>query len=126
MQATGIFGKRGEDEACALLIDEGQTILERNYRCGHLEIDIISLGNNCLHFVEVKTRMAPVSAEPEENVTYLKKKRIIKAAQIYLNGMKNAKLQGDLEVSFDVVAVTFDGEEVKSEYFPNAWLPIFV
>lgn len=126
MQATNKLGKRGEDEACELLIKKGHAILERNYRCCHLEIDIISIDSDGLHFVEVKTRMAPVCAEPEENVTLLKQKRIVKAAQTYLNGMKNAKLQGDSEVNFDVVAVTFDGGEVTAEYFPNAWLPIFV
>lgn len=126
MQATSKLGKRGEDEACELLIKKGHAILERNYRCGHLEIDIISIDRCGLHFVEVKARMAPVSAEPEENVTILKQKRIVKAAKAYLNGMENAKFQGDSEVNFDVVAVTFDGGEVTTEYFPNAWLPIFV
>lgn len=66
MQATSKLGKRGEDEACELLIKKGHAILERNYRCGHLEIDIISIDSDGLHFVEVKTRMAPVCAEPEE------------------------------------------------------------
>lgn len=119
------IGRRGEDEACELLIKRGHTILERNHRCGHLEIDIISLDSKGLHFVEVKTRMAPVAAKPEENVTRLKQKRIEKAAQIYLNGMKNANLEKDFEVNFDVVAVTLEGSEALAEYFPNAWIPIF-
>lgn len=36
------IGKQGEDIACNLLRSMGHTILERNWRSGHLEIDIIS------------------------------------------------------------------------------------
>lgn len=114
-------GRKGEDEACELLLRMGHTILERNWRSGHLEVDIISLDSKGLHFVEVKSRVAPVAAEPEENVTPAKQKNIFHAAERYLHGMKNA----DLEVNFDVVAVTFEGGSSKAEYFPNAWLPIF-
>ena len=35
------LGKKGEDIACRLLEEKGHTILERNWRAGHLEIDII-------------------------------------------------------------------------------------
>ncbi len=37
------LGKAGEDVACSLLRSMGHIILERNWRSGHLEIDIISL-----------------------------------------------------------------------------------
>ena len=48
------LGKKGEDIACRLLEEKGHTILERNWRSGHLEIDIISLDQDGIHFVEVK------------------------------------------------------------------------
>ena len=50
------LGQQGEDIACAFLEGLGHQILERNWRSGHLEIDIISLGADGIHFVEVKTR----------------------------------------------------------------------
>jgi len=37
------LGKLGEQMATKYLEDNGYTILERNYRKGHLEIDIIAL-----------------------------------------------------------------------------------
>ena len=37
------LGKKGEDIACGLLEGMGHIILERNWRSGHLEIDIMSL-----------------------------------------------------------------------------------
>lgn len=37
------LGRLGEQMAAKCLEDNGYTILERNYRKGHLEIDIIAL-----------------------------------------------------------------------------------
>ena len=45
------LGKRGEDIAFGMLRDMGHTILERNWRSGHLEIDIISFDPDGIHFV---------------------------------------------------------------------------
>ena len=53
------IGRHGEDLVCRFLMESGHCILERNFRCGHLEIDIITLDRNGIHFVEVKTRRAP-------------------------------------------------------------------
>ena len=82
------IGRRGEDIACRYLIEKGHTILERNWRSGHLEVDIISLDREGLHFVEVKSRVAPFSAAPEESVGYVKQKRIIAAAERYIHSRK--------------------------------------
>ena len=35
------LGRQGEDIACRYLESIGHTILERNWRSGHLEIDIV-------------------------------------------------------------------------------------
>ena len=67
--ARMLLGRRGEDVACGFLESMGHRIVARNYRTGHLEIDIISTDVNGVHFVEVKSRMAPVAVAPEENVT---------------------------------------------------------
>ncbi len=120
------LGCRGEDVACEFLAGRGHTIVERNHRAGHLEIDIISLDGNGVHFVEVKSRVAPVAVSPEENVTVSKQRKVAEAALRYLNTSKDKRLSGDLEVNFDVVAVTFDGGKEIVEWFPNAFYPIYV
>ena len=120
------IGRRGEDVACGFLTEKGHSIVQRNYRCGHLEIDIISLDRNGVHFVEVKSRVAPVAAAPEENVTAAKQRKIADAALRFLHKSKDKRLAGDLEVNFDVVAVTFDGGEEIVEWFPNAFYPVYV
>ena len=122
---AAMVGKRGEDEACAFLVRMGHVLIQRNYRAGHLEIDIITLDRNGVHFVEVKSRVAPVQAEPQENVTPAKQRRIAEAANRYLNRSKDSRLSPDLEISFDVVAVTFDKEETRIEWFPQAFIPMF-
>ena len=120
------LGDLGEDQACSHLERLGHVVLERNWRHSHLEIDIITRDPEGLHFVEVKSRTAPVSAAPEENVTPAKQKKVAAAALRYLNGTRDPRLRGNLEVSFDVVAVTFDGGEEKVEWFPNAFYPMYL
>lgn len=120
------LGRRGEDVACGFLSGKGHTIVERNYRSGHLEIDIITLDEDGVHFVEVKSRVAPVAVSPEENVTAAKQKKVADAALRYLHTSKDKRLSADLEVSFDVVAVTFDGGGEIVEWFPNAYYPMYL
>lgn len=120
------LGRRGEDVACGFLSGKGHTIVERNYRSGHLEIDIITLDKDGVHFVEVKSRVAPVAVSPEENVTAAKQKKVADAALRYLHTSKDKRLSADLEVSFDVVAVTLDGGGEIVEWFPNAYYPMYL
>ena len=101
MKGRGEFGRRGEDEACMYLVSQGHTILERNWRCGHLEIDVITLAGDGIHFVEVKSRMVPVQGRPEEAVNAAKQRKI-------------------------VAAVTFGEGRMELEYFHSAFVPIYV
>lgn len=119
------LGRLGEDAACRFLEGLGHRILRRNYRTGHYEVDIISTDRLGVHFVEVKSRVAPVAAEPEENVTPLKQRKIAAAALRYLHGSKDPEVGSGTEVFFDVVAVTFDGGETRVEWFPQAYVPMY-
>ncbi len=124
--ARMLLGRRGEDVACEFLEELGHRIVRRNYRSGHLEIDIISTDGNGVHFVEVKSRVAPVAAAPEENVTPLKQKKIANAALRYLNNSKDPGITGGMDVSFDIVAITFDGGNTSVDWFPNAFMPMYL
>ncbi len=120
------LGRRGEDVACEFLSGKGHTIVQRNFRSGHLEIDIISLDRNGVHFVEVKSRVAPVMISPEENVTESKQRKIADAALRYLNSARDTRISSDMDVNFDVVAVTFDRGKEIVEWFPNAFYPMYL
>lgn len=120
----GRLGRLGEDIACKLLEDMGHTILERNWRSGHLEIDIISYDAVGIHFVEVKTRRESVQAPPQESVDWKKQKSIVFAAQSFLRSGKG-RPYGSHECIFDIVAVTFCGEDYTTEWFPQAFIPLY-
>lgn len=122
VQKRSKIGEVGEQMACDFLQTRGHQILDRNWRSGHLELDIVSEGPDGLHFVEVKARTAPVTTSVTDQVNTIKQKRISAAALQYLN--KN-HLDGK-EVYFDIVSVLFDGRETVVRYFPQAWIPMYV
>ena len=125
MNGKGRLGKAGEDEVCKFLISKGHTILDRNWRCGHLEIDIISLAPDGIHFAEVKSRTAPVQGEPEDAVNAAKQRHVANATRRYI-ALNRSKLGAELEIWFDVASVVFDGGDVRINYFPGAFVPIYV
>ncbi len=119
---TSKIGQTGEDIACDFLLSRGHQILERNWRAGHLELDIVTEAQDGLHFVEVKARTAPVTSTLSDQVNPLKQKRISAAALQYLN---KKHMMGQ-EVFFDIVSVLFDREETVVRYFPQAWIPMYI
>lgn len=120
------LGDWGENEACEYLEGLGHVILDRNWRGGHLELDIVSYDGKGLHFVEVKSRTAPFSAAPEESVDSVKRRRMCAAALKYVRDDKNGRFPRDAEMFFDVVTVIFDGDGRTVNYYPQAFLPIYV
>ncbi|MBO7118184.1 MAG: YraN family protein [Bacteroidales bacterium] len=114
------LGDLGEDLACEYLTKAGQQVLNRNWTVGHLEIDIISRDARGLHFVEVKSRVAPSTADPLDNATKAKMARIAKAAVRYA-----AMHSGNAELFFDIVTVVFKGGSTDITYYPQAYLPMY-
>lgn len=119
------LGRRGEDIACCYLTELGHTIIEKNLREGHLEIDIVSHDVSGIHFVEVKSRQKSIQAPPQYNVDHMKQRNIAKAARRFLKTRRGSRFR-DEECSFDVIAVTFDGESALIEWFPQAYIPIYM
>ena len=115
------IGRKGEEAAAEYLQGLGHEVLERNWRSGHLEIDLITRASDGLHFVEVKSIVAPSTSAPEEHLTRTKRDRITAAALKYLNSTG-----GDYEVFFDALTVTFRGTSFKLSYYPSAWIPMYV
>lgn len=120
------LGKNGEDEACRYLISLGHRIAERNWRNSHLELDIISVDDDGLHIVEVKSRKAPALVEPQYNVTSSKRERLVRAALCYLHSEDKKIHAPDAdEVFFDVISVLFDTDNTTITYFPKAFVPMY-
>jgi putative endonuclease len=95
------LGGSGEEEAVRFLEKKGYRILEKNFKYGKGEIDIIAMDNNTLVFVEVKTKFSEGYGEPEEWVTRRKQAQIGRVAMGYLQ-KKSIK---DMDCRFDVVSI---------------------
>lgn len=126
MQTKGnkAIGDLGEKLAGIFMLGRGHAVLDTNWRTGHLEIDLITLAPDGLHIIEVKTRVAPVSSEPQDSVGIAKQRRLVTAAQRWLQEKDNGKI-GEMEVHFDIIAITLDRGGKSVEYFPDAFLPCF-
>lgn len=118
-------GKRGEDAACNYLVAKGHVILQRNWRSNHHEIDIISF-DGALRVVEVKTRVLPMEARPEESVRHKKQQALVSAAREYLRSEDCPPWARNAELFFDIVSVVMDGDAiVELEYIPQAFIPMY-
>ena len=111
------FGKLGEDLAVEYLVNKGYQILERNWRSGHKEIDIIALDGNTLVAVEVKTRKSNTYGEPDIAVGLMKQKMLIWAADAYV---RNKNL--DVEVRFDIISIVITDTDKHIEHIEDAFI----
>ena len=77
MAAHNELGKWGEETATQLLRDKGYTIVDRDWRSGHRDIDIIARTPDgaTLVFVEVKTRTKDDVTRPTDAVDMKKIKK---------------------------------------------------
>ncbi len=112
-------GRRGEDVALDWLLAHGFRLLDRNWRAGHKELDLVVESAQRVHIVEVKTMTPPLLIRPYEKVDSRKQASLVQAARKYIAWRHVSK-----EVQFDVLSVVLaeDGNEV--EYIPEAFYPI--
>ena len=82
------------------LAREGYHIIDRNWRSGHKELDIVCERDGVLVIVEVKTRRDARFGKPEDAVSENKIRRIVLAADAYVR-----RNRIDLPVRFDIITV---------------------
>ena len=113
-------GVWGEDEAVRFLQNKGYTIVERDWKSGHRDIDIIATDGETMVFVEVKTRRNRVFGEPENAVNYEKMQNLRAALNHYI---KYHHYNG--KVRFDIISVigTPDGGLTEINHFADC--PIY-
>ncbi len=112
------LGHWGETCAVEYLQDHGYSIVERNVRTAHGEIDIIASKGQALIFTEVKTRRSHSFAYPEDSVTLRKQAHLLSAAAEYLARHPDSPDTWQ----FDVIAVEGrPGGKVQIEHFENVF-----
>lgn len=112
------LGKKGEEMAAEHLRAAGYTILVRNWRYYHLELDIVAKQGDELVIVEVKTRIGEQYGHPSEAITKGKINRLIDAAEAYIIEHDSA-----LETRFDVITVVLCQGKYELKHFEDAFIP---
>ena len=113
-------GRQGEDLAWQFLAAKGCRLLNKNFRFGRQEIDlIVEDPNKVLVFVEVKTNRSHQHGSSEARVNGLKIRRIQRVAQRFCWQTS----QADREMRFDVIGIEdFSGNPII-QHLENAFLP---
>lgn len=108
-------GKWGEDVAADYLQQQGFSIIERNWKVGRLEVDIIAIGPNLVLFVEVKTRRNDNFGSPYESVDWRKQKNLLAAMRQY---MAIKFIQSPMR--YDIISIVGCAESYELEHIENA------
>ena len=118
--STKKTGDKGEELAVEFLESEGYSIINRNYRYGKGEIDIIAKDpeQEGLVFVEVKSRKSLEYGAPENAITRNKIKQLKRIAELYLY----EKEINEILCRFDVITVMMlPNQKPQIEHFINAF-----
>ena len=113
------LGKQGEEYAADYLDELGYKILDRNWMCGHKDLDIVATKDGTLVFVEVKTRSSMDWGDPEEAVNEKKIRNLVYAADAYIRYNRL-----DMDVRFDIISIIMDDtgfyrvEHIEEAFFP--------
>lgn len=111
-------GELGERAAKKHLQKLGLKFLTANFRSERGEIDLIFRDEDCLVFVEVKTRSSEEWTRPAAAVDARKKRLLSQTALDYLRLLKNPKVK----IRFDIVEVLLkDGEVREVRHLPNTF-----
>ena len=105
-------GALGEEAAVEYLRQNGFMIIERNYRVGKSEVDIIASYCDELHFIEVKTRKVGSMTTPEEAINEQKCRAMRRAASAYM-----AQHNSQFEPYFSLIAIETEGHRVAELRF---------
>jgi len=124
------LGRLGEDLAVTHLRRMGFTLLERNARTRHGEIDAIAFDGRTLIFVEVKTRRISgsprKSSGPEEQplagLRRRQRTRLRRLATAWLYDETHVRPSAHT-IRFDAIGVTVDAKDalVRLDHVEGAW-----
>jgi putative endonuclease len=111
-------GTLGERAAKKHLQKNGLKFLTANFRSARGEIDLIFRDEDCLAFVEVKTRSSEDWARPAAAVNADRRRRLSQCALDYLRLLKNP----EVKIRFDIVEILLaDGEVREIRHLPNTF-----
>ena len=115
--ARQTFGALGERIAERWLRRRGWRVVQRRFRNGHRDIDLVVERDGTVAFVEVKARRGPEFGGPVQAVNWRKRKELQRSAMVWIDrhGREAESYR------FDVVGVLVDGAEVRICHVENAF-----
>ena len=111
-----LLGRNGEDLAAQIYERHGFRV-QRNFRAGRIEVDLVAVRPGLVVFCEVKTRHTDRWGEPSEAVGPKKQMRLRRAAAAWLQEHH----PGRVEIRFDVVSAIMRDGGVELTHIPNAF-----
>jgi putative endonuclease len=123
LAARQLLGEKGERIAEDWLAARGWKIVERRFRSGHRDIDLVVArdsgvsGSRMVAFVEVKTRVSAGFGGPLGAVDWRKQRELAKAARDWMSRFHRS---GDV-YRFDVVGVLFGSGLPEVVHVENAF-----
>ena len=111
-------GRLGEAAAKRHLKSAGLKFLVANFKTKDSEIDLVFRDDDCLVFVEVKTRTEGGWTRPAAAVDQRKRSLLSKAAREYVRQLRDP----NVKFRFDIVEVLLvDGDVNEVRHIPNAF-----
>ena len=111
------FGVLGERVAARWLQRAGWRVLQRRFRSGRRDIDLIVERSGLIAFVEVKARHGADFGDPVEAVNWRKQRELSRSATTWID--RHGR-QGEV-YRFDVVGVLVNGQNVRIRHVANAF-----
>lgn len=115
--ARQAFGELGERIAERWLRRQGWRIVERRFRNGRRDIDLVVKQDRTVAFVEVKARKGDAFGGPVEAVNWRKQRELARSAQVWIDRHGG----GSEDYRFDVVGVLVAGDRVRVRHVPDAF-----
>ena len=91
--------------------------MQRRFRSGHRDIDLVMEREGVVAFVEVKARRGDRFGDPVEAVNWRKQRELGRSARVWISRFGRAQEA----YRFDVVGVLVDGERVRIRHIPGAF-----
>jgi putative endonuclease len=115
--ARQAFGELGERIAERWLRRRGWRVLQRRFRSGHRDIDLVIEQAGVVAFVEVKARQGDRFGDPVEAVNWRKQRELGRSARVWIarHGRSPEAYR------FDVVGVLVSGGRVRVRHVANAF-----
>jgi putative endonuclease len=111
-------GDMAEAIAATFLQAKGLTLLEKNFRCKHGEIDLIMQQGKTLVFIEVRLRTNTLFGGAAMSINAAKQGKLRRTAEFYLQS--NASKYSDTACRFDAILMQSLNNET-AEWIQNAF-----